>query len=128
MIRGGNDLQRFRRERRVHATRPGGRGHARLEFSEKLVHCGARYRVPTRVTKMRGASAHRDRRPRPSGRLPATLTEAQLDGRACIRCGAEALPRRPVEAWSRLSSQLFECVDTEGYRHRCGGRTEGVAE
>lgn len=128
MIRGGNDLQRFRRERRVHATRPGGRGHARLEFSEKLVHRGTRYRVPTRVTKMRGASAHRDRRPRPSGRLPATLTEAQLDGRACIRCGAEALPRRPVEAWSRLSSQLFECVDTEGYRHRCGGRTEGVAE
>ena len=60
MIRGGNDLQRFRRERRVHATRPGGRGHARLEFSEKLVHCGARYRVPTRVTKMRDASAHRD--------------------------------------------------------------------
>jgi len=32
MIRGGNDLQRFRRERRVHATRPGGRGQARLEF------------------------------------------------------------------------------------------------
>jgi hypothetical protein len=44
----------------VHATRPGRRGHARLEFSEKLVHCGARYRVPTRVTKMRDASAHRD--------------------------------------------------------------------
>src|SRR5205823_1471407 len=53
LIRGGNDLQRFRRERRVHATRPGGRGHARLEFSEKLVHCGTRYRVPTRVTKIR---------------------------------------------------------------------------
>src|SRR5260370_38321747 len=76
---------------------------------------------------MRGASAHRDRRPRPSGRLPATLTEAQLDGHACIHCGAEALPRRPVEAWSRLSCQLFECVDTEGCRHRCGGTTEGVA-
>ena len=48
IIRRGNDLQRFRRERRVHATRPGGRGHARLEFSEKLVHCATRYRVPTR--------------------------------------------------------------------------------
>src|SRR4030088_3043377 len=60
--------------------------------------------------------------------VASTLTEAQLDGRACIGCGAEALPRRPVEAWSRLGSQLFECVDTEGYRHRCGGRTEGLAE
>ena len=55
MIRGGNDLQRFRRERRVHATRPRGLGHARLEFSEKVVHRGTRYRLPTRVTKMRGA-------------------------------------------------------------------------
>jgi hypothetical protein len=38
----------------VHATRPGGRGHARLEFSEKLVHRGTRYRVPTRVTSLMG--------------------------------------------------------------------------
>src|SRR4030088_1234881 len=101
MIRGGNDLQRSRRERRVHATRPGGRGHARLEFSEKLVQCGTRYGVPTRVTKMRGASAHRDRRPRPSGRLPATLTEAQLDGLSLhpLGCGSTAAAARPAWGW-----------------------------
>jgi len=51
------------------------------------------------VTRMSGASAHRDRRQatgdrRLSGRLPATVTEAQHDGRACICCGGEALPRR----------------------------------
>jgi hypothetical protein len=43
--------------------------------------------------------------------LPEHLTEAQLDGRACIRCGNEQSAKRPVEAWSELSSQLFECVD-----------------
>ncbi len=42
---------------------------------------------------------------------PEHLTEAQLDGRACIRCGNEQSAKRPVEAWSELSSQLFECVD-----------------
>ena len=44
--------------------------------------------------------------------LPEDLTEAQLDGRACIHCAAEEQPMKPVEAWSELSSQLFECVDT----------------
>jgi hypothetical protein len=50
--------------------------------------------------------------------LPSDLTEPQLDGRACIRCGDEHSPKRPVEAWSELSSQLFECVDVEA----CAGR------
>jgi hypothetical protein len=45
--------------------------------------------------------------------LPEHLTEAQLDGRACIRCGDEHAPKRPVEAWSEQSAQLFECVDVE---------------
>jgi len=37
-----------------------------------------------------------------------------MDGlRACVHCGAEHEPLRPVEAWSELSSQLFECVDSE---------------
>jgi Zn ribbon nucleic-acid-binding protein len=53
--------------------------------------------------------------------LPDHLTEAQLDGRACIRCGHEAEPgeaMRPVEAWSEQSAQLFECDDTEACAHR----------
>ena len=66
--------------------------------------------------------------------LPDDLTEAQLDGRACTRCGDEQSPNRPVEAWSELSSQLFECVDTiacadrgrsrshEGGSHDCHNR------
>jgi hypothetical protein len=40
--------------------------------------------------------------------MPHHLSEAQLDGRACIHCGSEHEPMRPVEAWSELSSQLFE--------------------
>jgi hypothetical protein len=55
---------------------------------------------------------------RPTPTLSPDLTEAQLDGRACIRCGAEDQPRRPVEAWSRLSSQLFECLDVEACASR----------
>src|SRR6266516_1257752 len=51
-------------------------------------------------------------------KLPKDLTEAQLDGRACIRCGAEGQPMRPTEAWSRQSSQLFECVDVEACAER----------
>jgi hypothetical protein len=39
--------------------------------------------------------------------LPANLAEVQLDGRACIRYGAEDQPTRPVETWSELSRQLF---------------------
>src|SRR5579859_7939463 len=50
--------------------------------------------------------------------LPSDLTEAQLDGRACIRCGDEHSPKRPIEAWSELSSQLFECVDVEACADR----------
>jgi hypothetical protein len=76
--------------------------------------------------------------------LPDNLTEAQLDSRACIRCGAEDQPMRPVEAWSELSSQLFECVDIEDcvarlddvcsachheWRwHTSGGMCQGTAE
>ena len=52
--------------------------------------------------------------------LPADLT-AQLDGRACVVCGAEDQAMRPVEAWSELSAQLFECVDVEA----CGLRSHG---
>ena len=66
--------------------------------------------------------------------LPEDLTEAQLDGRACIHCTAEDQRMRPVEAWSEISSQLFECVDTiacadrgrsrspEGGSHDCHNR------
>ena len=53
--------------------------------------------------------------------LPEHLTEAQLDGRACIRCGHEAEPgeaMRPVEAWSEQSAQLFECDDVEACAER----------
>jgi hypothetical protein len=53
--------------------------------------------------------------------LPEDLTEAQLDGRACIHCGHEPQigeAMRPVEAWSELSSQLFECVDREACDYR----------
>ena len=45
--------------------------------------------------------------------LSANLTEAQLDGRACVRCGDEHSDKRPVEAWSEQSAKLFECVDAE---------------
>ncbi len=50
--------------------------------------------------------------------LSADLIEAQVDGRACIRSGAEDQPKRPVEGSSVLSSQLFECVD----RNACDER------
>jgi hypothetical protein len=52
--------------------------------------------------------------------LPLELTEVQLDGRACVRCGAEDQRMRPVEAWSELSSQLFECIDVEACADRRG--------
>ena len=63
----------------------------------------------------------------PMPRLAEDLSEAQLGGRACIRCGHEPQPgesMRPVEAWSRLSSQLFECVDTEA----CAKRLEQAGD
>lgn len=53
--------------------------------------------------------------------LREDLSEAQLDGRACVRCGHEPAvgeAMRPAEAWSELSSQLFECVDTEACARR----------
>jgi hypothetical protein len=58
---GGNDLQGFRCERRVHPISPRGRNHTRLEFSEKLVHCGAQTTgFPAGATKIRGRlGAHR---------------------------------------------------------------------
>jgi hypothetical protein len=58
---------------------------------------------------------------RPVPKLPDNLTEAQLEGRACLRCGAEHEPRRPVEAWSRRSSHLFECIDVEACARRKNG-------
>jgi hypothetical protein len=57
--------------------------------------------------------------------LPNGLTEAQLDGRACVRCGDEHSVKRPVEAWSELSSQLFECVDEEACARRHGSSRRG---
>ncbi len=69
-----------------------------------------------------------------AGRVPhldVQLSKAQLDGRACIRCGDEHASRRPVEASSVLSSQLFECVDSAACQQRalqrcadCGRRLE----
>lgn len=50
--------------------------------------------------------------------LPADLTQAQLDGRACVRCGDEQPDMRPVEAWSEQSAQLFECIDAEACHRR----------
>jgi len=50
--------------------------------------------------------------------LPEHLTEAQLDGLACVRCGDEQSVKRPVEAWSEQSAQLFECVDGEACADR----------
>lgn len=39
----------------------------------------------------------------------ATLTPAQLDGLACITCGRDDQPMKPVEV--RNGVQVFECVD-----------------
>jgi len=52
----------------------------------------------------------------------------QLDGRACVRCGTEDQPMRPVEAWSAISSQLFECADTKVCYKRSHGRREDPPE
>ena len=55
------------------------------------------------------------------GRVPhlrEDVTEAQLDGRACIRCGAEYETKRPIAGSSVLSSQLFVCVDREACDRR----------
>jgi hypothetical protein len=45
--------------------------------------------------------------------LPANLTEARLDGRACIRCGDEHSDKQPVADGSEQCAQLFEYVDVE---------------
>ena len=50
--------------------------------------------------------------------LTVRLTEAQLDGRACICCGDEHSSKRPVEASSELSAQLFECADAQACAER----------
>jgi hypothetical protein len=47
-----------------------------------------------------------------SSHLHESLTEAQLDGRDCIRCGDEYSNKRPVMAWTD-SARLVECVDVE---------------
>jgi len=60
--------------------------------------------------------------------LPADLTEVQLDGCTCVRCGAEDHPMRPVEAWSTISSQLFECADTAVCYQGDEGRPEDAPE
>ena len=87
---------------------------------------------PTPFAKrQRGTPMFEPERPTPAGHrrhrfmghsidLPEDLTEAQLDGRACIHCAAEEQPMKPVEAWSELSSQLFECVDVEACADRRG--------
>jgi hypothetical protein len=41
------------------------------------------------------------------------------------RCGAENQPMRRVEAWSELSSQLFECADPEACARRQADLTGG---
>lgn len=40
---------------------------------------------------------------------PATLNADQLDGLACITCGRDDQPMRPVD--TRNGVQLFECVE-----------------
>lgn len=55
--------------------------------------------------------------------LSPDLSEAQVDGRACIRCGDEHSVKRPVEGSSVLSSQLFECVDREACDRRRAARS-----
>jgi alpha-D-ribose 1-methylphosphonate 5-phosphate C-P lyase len=57
--------------------------------------------------------------------LPDHLSEAQLDGRACIHCGDEHSVKRPVEAWSEQSAQLFECVNVEACSARRGEDSHG---
>ena len=39
----------------------------------------------------------------------AGLTEAQDDGRACVRCGLEGLPMLPTGKRGSHGAQLFEC-------------------
>jgi len=57
--------------------------------------------------------------------LPADLNEAQLDGRACIRCGAEDQRMRPTEAWREESAQLFECINSAACYERKASKTKG---
>jgi hypothetical protein len=102
----------------VHATRPGGRGHARLEFSEKLVHCDTRYRVPTRLTKMRDASAHRDREAACRRRdFRADAPRQPTDGPcACSSAGEQAkpAPEKTQAPFSRLLKRAASTVQPPG--------------
>jgi hypothetical protein len=55
--------------------------------------------------------------------LQSDLTEEQLDGRACIHCGDQLSDKRPVEAWSEQSAQLFACADVDACTERQHART-----
>ena len=90
------------------------RRNGRANPEEPLMRADARDRQPESAE--RESLSEPMRRHQFMGRsidLPSDLTEAQLDGRACVYCGAKDQPMRPVEAWSELSSQLFQCVDVE---------------
>lgn len=50
-----------------------------------------------------------DGRPRLDVPAGAGLTEAQDDGRACVRCGLEGLPMLPTGKRGSHGAQLFEC-------------------
>jgi hypothetical protein len=49
----------------------------------------------------------------PPPKLPEHLNQEQRDGLACVHCGQQNRPMQPVEAWSNLRIQLFECIDTD---------------
>src|SRR5690348_6161735 len=46
------------------------------------------------------------------------LTQAQLEGRACWRCGDESSPLRPGGAYGDQSPLVFECIATTDCRTR----------
>ena len=50
------------------------------------------------------------------------LTDAQLDGRACLHCGAEDQGMRPVQPWSEQTGRLAECVGTDDCIERVSRR------
>ena len=63
------------------------------------------------MTDSSRTDTHRRQLTRASIELPAALTEAQLDGRACVRCGDEQSDKQLVDAWSKQGEQLVECLD-----------------
>jgi hypothetical protein len=48
-----------------------------------------------------------------TGHVDEDLTEAQLDGCACIHCGDKYSDKRPVVAWTDHCARIIECVDVE---------------